>query len=107
MANLKPHKFTREDSIKGGKKASIIRLNMNGVNRTLQDYLHSEGEFSNSGFIDDLLSISPKDRLNFMIAYLPFERPKLQAIEQIVEISKSEKSKEDIEKEIFEILEVK
>ena len=106
MANLKPHKFTREDQIKGGKQSKIIRLNTNKVNRSIQDYMDGTAAFEGASFVDDLLAVSPKERMQFLIAYLPFEKPKLQAIEQIVAVSRSEKSKEEIEQEIFNILKV-
>ena len=106
MANLKPYKFTDEDRRKGGMNAAGKRLRIGMIRGTLEDYLHGVGKFEGTSFVDDLLMISPKDRLNFLIAWMPYERPKLQAIEQIVEISKSDRSKEEIEQEIFAILEV-
>ena len=106
MANLKPYKFTRDDARKGGQMSTKRRLQIGNINATLQDYLHGVGKFEGTSFVDDLLIINPKDRLNFLIAWMPYERPKLQAIEQIVEISKSDRSKEEIEQEIFAILDV-
>ena len=106
MANLKPYKFTKQDSIKGGQASTKKRLQIGKINATLQDYLHGVGKFEGTSFVDDLLAINPKDRLNFLMAWMPFEIPKLQAVEQIIEVSKSDRSKEEIEKEIFAILEV-
>jgi len=100
------HEITTEDRIKGGKAASLVRLEKNVITRKVNDYIRGVGEFEGCGMIDDLRVINPKDRLNFMMAFLPFEIPKLQAVEQIIEVSKSDRSKEEIEKEIFAILEV-
>ena len=89
MANLKPHRFTKEDQRKGGKISGVKRLNISNINAVMQNYL--DDQFLKDGlamsFAEDILSISPKDRLNFLMAWMPYERPKLATVEQIIEVS--------------------
>jgi uncharacterized protein with von Willebrand factor type A (vWA) domain len=104
MANLKPYKFTEADRVKGGKRAAIKRLNTNLINTMLTDYIEGKNEFEGVSLLDDLMTLSPKERITFLINYLPYERPKLQAIEQVVEVTELQISKEERQKRIKDIL---
>lgn len=104
MANLKPYKFTAEDRIKGGKVAGIKKINTNRINTMLTDYIDGVGEFEGTSMVDDLLTLSPKDRLTFLINYLPYEKPKLQAVQQVIEVAELDLSKEERQSRIKEIL---
>ena len=83
----KRYVFTKADQQLGGKKASIARLNTNLINTNMQKYINGTDEFTGQSLLDDLLTLTPKDRMNFLMAWMPFERPKLAAIEQVVEVT--------------------
>lgn len=107
MANLKPHKFTQEERIKGGKMAKMKRLNINRINSIMQQYIDGDSLKENLKitFLDDLLTLSPKDRINFLMAWMPYERPKLQTVEQIIEVSGNiDMSREEREEKILKLL---
>ena len=104
MSNLQPHRFTKAEMAKGGRKSGVVRLNTSNVNRNMQKYIEGIGEFDGKGLLDDLLTLTPKDRLNFLMAWMPFQMPKLAAIEQVVEVTELNISKEDRVKKIKNIL---
>jgi hypothetical protein len=107
MSNLKPHKFTKEEQSRGGKKAGIVRLNTANINRSMQAYLDNEGVFDADNFTNDFLSLTPKDRLHFLMAWMPFEKPKLATIEQVIEVANLEIPKEERQKRIMKLIDKK
>ena len=104
MANPNPYKFSIAEQSQGGKAAGVKRLNTNIINKQLTDYIASTGEFDGNGFIEDMKDLKPRERIWFLIQYLPYERPKLQAIQQIVDITERKMSKEDRTARIVEIV---
>ena len=104
MSNLKPHKFTKSEQSKGGKVSAIKRLNTNSINRSMQSYLDAEGVFEVDSFTNDFLSLSAKDRLHFLMAWMPFEKPKLATIEQVIEVSNLDIPREEREQRIMKLI---
>jgi hypothetical protein len=102
--NLVPYTFTDEDRRKGGKQAALKRLKTNVIRNIVNDYIDGIGEFKGMGLLDDMKQLSGKDRITFLMNYLPYEKPKLSAVEQVIEVSELQISKEERQKRIKEIL---
>jgi hypothetical protein len=107
MSNKEPYKFSRADQSKGGKVSAIKRLNTNNINSQLQLYLDNDGLFDADNFTNDFLSLTPKDRLHFLMAWMPFEKPKIATIEQVIEVANLEIPKEERQKRIMKLIDKK
>lgn len=105
MANLKPHVFTQEERSRGGTKSTRIKLQTRLVNLHLTNYIEGKEPFNKgNALIDDLLTLTPKERMTFLINYLPYEKPRMQTIEQVVEVSQLDIPREEREARIIKLL---
>lgn len=108
MSNPKPHVFTFEERSKGGKAQAVSKLRTNKLTEFLSEYI--EGDPDKIGSLSmskDFRNLSERDRLNFLMAYMPYERPKQSSEERKEErtlIVMSEEDKIEKMKQLKEIL---
>ena len=107
MANLKPHKFTMEERSKGGRTSASVKLKTKLINQHLTAYIEGVKPFNKgNALIDDLLTLTAKERMTFLINYMPYEKPKMATIEQVVEVSQMDISRDEREARIIQLLKV-
>ena len=84
--NLKPHIFTKEEMSRGGKASAVKKLNNHNLSSCIQMYIDGKGKFSKKSLEKDFLELSGKDRLAFLMSYMPYDTPKLESVKQTVEV---------------------
>ena len=108
MANLKPHKFTREEMAKGGRNAYGSRLRNQMLADKLTGYFTGEPPYNKGNdFVADFMSLEPKERLQFTSSVLKFVMPSLQmtTIDAVMDVAgRLELSKEERRERIEKLL---
>ena len=102
------HKFTDDERSRGGKASGTARLRTFALTEFLSQYINADPEdFDKLSMARDFSTLNEKDRLAFLMSYMPYEKPKLSSEERKEErtiIVMSEEDKAGKLKELKEIL---
>jgi hypothetical protein len=102
--NPHPYKFTLEEQSRGGKESAIKRMRTNELTEFLSKYIESnEEDIGGVSMKRDFKELSANQRLQFLMAYMPYEKPKLSATEQEIVQTLKVMSEEDKEQKLLEL----
>jgi len=104
MSNSKPYEFSKEEQRLGGKKSSESKMRTRELGKFLTKYIENDQlNMGGPSMKRDFIELSANQRLQFLMAYMPYEKPKLSAIEQEIVQTFAVMSEEDKAKKLQEL----
>ena len=104
--NPNPYKFTDDDNKTGGRNSGKSKLRLKRLDDFLSDYIDvpiDKTEEGDTQMMEDFMSLTPQQRLQFLMSFLPYRIPKLSSVDQTVDKVITVMSEEEKKTKIVEL----